>query len=301
MTCTFQFTPTTPDAVVAHRPDGARDVRAVAVVVERVVVLLTKFQPTRSSTYVGRRPWEMPSAQPPRPCRAAGILRIGARMSPPSIRPLPLMSVILPAPWLSASFRSQKVMRPSPSMSQVRAAGGGDFALVDPDVLVEVGVGVVDAGVDVGDRHACRAGRDVPGGRGIDAVLAVQPPHRVIGEERVVGHRIDVDRTLGLHVADPLVTRQGGGEPVQGVGVARRSHQAGDLGGLQRDIAPVAGEGGGLDPRQELDQQRIRDPQGHQGATFQGVEAREPGRTSSVSVPTPFSRWSSSWCRSSLG
>ena len=40
---------------------------------------------------------------------------------------------------------------------------GGDFRLVDPDVLVQVLVGVIGAGVDVGDDHGRAAAGDVPG------------------------------------------------------------------------------------------------------------------------------------------
>src|SRR5262249_30169263 len=48
-------------------------------------------------------------------------------------------------------------------VDEVGAAGGGDLLLVDPDVLVEVGVGVVDAGVDVGHDHRVAARGGGPG------------------------------------------------------------------------------------------------------------------------------------------
>src|SRR5262249_40877472 len=46
--------------------------------------------------------------------------------------------------------------------------GGGNFALVDPDVLVQVGVSVIDAGVNDGNDVLEAAGRSVPGFGGVD-------------------------------------------------------------------------------------------------------------------------------------
>ena len=107
--------------------------------------------------------------------------------------PSPLVSTIFPGPWLTALFRSVNVMTPSP-LTSVRLPEHvrGDLGLVEPDVVVEVGMVVVEAGIDVGDDHAVRAGRDVPGRGGIDAPGAVQLPLVAVDVVRVVGHREDL-------------------------------------------------------------------------------------------------------------
>ena len=63
---------------------------------------------------------------------------------------------------------------------------GGDFFLIDPDILIQIGVIVVDAGVDGSDHGFRRTRADVPGRGGIDAAGAVQSPEAAVRVTRVV-------------------------------------------------------------------------------------------------------------------
>src|SRR5262249_50836847 len=52
-----------------------------------------------------------------------------------------------------------------------QASGGGDLALVEPDVEVQVGVGVVDPGGDDGGRHRAGGGCQVPRFGGVNGCV----------------------------------------------------------------------------------------------------------------------------------
>ena len=88
-------------------------------------------------------------------------------------------------------------------------AVAGDLAGVGPDVGGQVGVGVIDAGVDDGDDDAAAAGGDVPGFRGVDvgvgraAGLAgvVQAPEGT--ELRVVRNLVQLQEVVRDRVDDP--------------------------------------------------------------------------------------------------
>src|SRR5262249_24139846 len=120
------------DAVVAHPRDGAGDVRAVAVVVERFVVVRDE---------------------------------------------VPAVDVV------------------DEAVAVVVDAVAGDLARVGPDVGGEVGVVVVDAGVDDRDDDAAARGDGVPRLGGVDVGVGdaaglpgvVQAPERAVGVPRVVG------------------------------------------------------------------------------------------------------------------
>ena len=88
--------------------------------------------------------------------------------------PSPLVSTILPVPWLTALIQvGERDHAVAVDVRQVGEHARGDLGLIDPDVVVQVGMVVVDAGVDVGDDHLIRAGGDVPGRGSIDAPGAV--------------------------------------------------------------------------------------------------------------------------------
>src|SRR5207249_4602230 len=99
-------------------------------------------------------------------------------------------------------------------------AVAGDLAGVGPDVVAQVGVVVIDAGVDDGDDGGVIAGGLVPGLGGVDVGVGgaagldgvVEVPLR--GEPRVVGRQRDVDAVVGLGVEDAGLGTVGG----QGVG-----------------------------------------------------------------------------------
>src|SRR5262249_52473489 len=109
---------------------------------------------------------------------------------------------------------------------------GGDLALVDPDVLVQVGVSVVDAGVDVGDDDFGGAGGDVPGGRRLDAVRAVESPEAAVAG--IVGHEVDGDGLAGMGVGDGRIAAEPGGDQVEVV--AAHFEEPGDGGGRGRGV-----------------------------------------------------------------
>ena len=156
---TFQFDARDADAVVAGRADRPGDVRAVAVVVDRVVVVVRR-SPSRASRRRSRC----------RRCRCR------------------------------------------------RAAAAAVLAGVDPHVGREVGVRVVDAGVDHRDRHTGAAGRDVPRLGGVDVGVrrareavdrlagVVQAPE--VRERRVVRRRFGVHDEVRLRVADARILAQ---------------------------------------------------------------------------------------------
>src|SRR5262249_14211694 len=113
---------------------------------------------------------------------------------------------------------------------------GGDLALVDPDVEVQVGVGVVGAGVDVGHHHLGRPGGDVPGGGRLDPPGALQAVQRVVGVAGVVRGELQLIRLLVLDVAEggaALVQRLQLG---QGFGVAADPVHAIEGGALDGDV-----------------------------------------------------------------
>jgi hypothetical protein len=83
-----------------------------------------------------------------------------------------------------------------------------DLAGVGPDVGREVGMGVVDAGVDDRDDHRRIAGREVPGLRRVDARVGCPPlpgvvqapelPERRVGrDERDGNDRVELGRLHG--------------------------------------------------------------------------------------------------------
>src|SRR5205823_4811647 len=90
-----------------------------------------------------------------------------------------------------------------------RHEAGGDLAVVQVDVQVEVGVVEVGAGVDVGDDDLGRAGGGIPGRRRVDAVGAVEPPEVAGDELRVVGGQVGVQGLQRLDVADARPAGQG--------------------------------------------------------------------------------------------
>ena len=165
----FQIGPRHADRVIGDGTDLARRERAMAVLIDRVVgiVLRSKFQPIRSSGFAVSPSWVEPSAQPP--------TLVDASTSVAVIMPSPLVSTILPGPWLTATpfttaFRSLNVMTPSLSTSvRLGKHGRGDLGLIDPDVVVQVEVVVSDASVGVGDNHLVRARRHAPCPGDVDA------------------------------------------------------------------------------------------------------------------------------------
>ena len=77
-------------------------------------MLLTKFQPIRSSGCAVSPSWVEPSDQPPE--------LMGAITAEPVTRPPVVVGAIFPGPWLIATpltiaFRSANVIRPSPLVS----------------------------------------------------------------------------------------------------------------------------------------------------------------------------------------
>ena len=61
------------------------------------------------------------------------------------------------------------MIRPSPSVStKLRLKRGRDFPLVDPDVEIQIGMRVVDSGIDHAYDDIGAAGRFVPGFWGVD-------------------------------------------------------------------------------------------------------------------------------------
>src|SRR5262249_36915312 len=87
-------------------------------------------------------------------------------------------------------------------VDEVPAPAEGDLRLVDPDVLVQVRVVVIDAGVEDGDDVLGAASSDVPGRGGLDVVAdfptilagVVQPPE--LSEERIIGNDVGLHRLV---------------------------------------------------------------------------------------------------------
>ena len=106
MICTFQSTPVTPIPLLPTAPiSPAVNVPWPFRSIGLFVVVLTKFQPIRSSGCAVSPSWVEPLAQPP--------ALVGASTSVPVMMPSPLVSTILPGPWLTGLFRSANVMTPS--------------------------------------------------------------------------------------------------------------------------------------------------------------------------------------------
>ena len=126
-----------------------------------LLLLVTKFQPIRSSGWAVSPSWVLGRcglAQPPWPVSLPlASTTIGARMSAGVDHAVAVDVGDLAGPDVD------RVVQVAPGdvavvvdVDQVLHPAGGDLGLVDPDVLVEVGVVVIDAGVDVGDdRGAC--------------------------------------------------------------------------------------------------------------------------------------------------
>ena len=106
-----------------------------------------------------------------------------------------------------------------------------DFAGVDPDVVGQVGMGVIHAGVDDGDDHIAAAGVEIPGGGRINVRVGraaglpgvVHSPE--FAEAGIVGRGDGFDAIIRLGINDPGHAVEG----LQGLGhgLARRQfHQA---------------------------------------------------------------------------
>src|SRR5204863_9328879 len=76
---------------------------------------------------------------------------------------------------------------------QVGAHPGRNLGLVEPEVIHQIGMVVINPGVDVGDDHAGQAGGGIPGRGGIGAPGAVEGRLVARGELRVVGPRLEAD------------------------------------------------------------------------------------------------------------
>ena len=124
-----------------------------------------------------------------------------------------------------------------------------DLARVRPDVGGEVGVVVLDPGVDDGDDDVGAAGRRVPGRLGVDVGVArlVEAPH--LRQARVVGRERGGDDAVGLGVLDARLRVEAGGSDVGrevGLDDVEAGHEVGGDGpvhGLRRQ-GGSAGPGG---------------------------------------------------------
>ena len=79
-----------------------------------LLLLLTKFQPIKSSGFAVSPSWVEPLDHPPE--------LVGAITAPPVTRPPAVVGSIFPVPWLifvppTTAFRSASVIRPSPFVS----------------------------------------------------------------------------------------------------------------------------------------------------------------------------------------
>ena len=150
-------------------------------------MLLTKFQPIKSSGSAVSPSCVEPSAQPP--------ALVEASTSAPVMMPSPLVSTILPVPWLTGLFRSENVISTvAVDVRQVGEHAGGDLGLIEPDVGGEVRMVVVETLSTSATITLVRAGRGVPCRGSIDAPGAVESPlvaaHvlRVVGDVRDMQH-----------------------------------------------------------------------------------------------------------------
>src|SRR5262249_41596793 len=148
------------DGVVAHRGDDARDVRAVAVVVEGVVRIVDEIPPNEivnilvaivgnpiGPAALANRLEDISSGD------AAIAVEVGDLARP-------LVDRIV-----EVAERDEPI---AIDIDQASLDGGGNLTLVDPDVLIEVGVPVVDARIDDGDDVLRAAGGDIPGFRRVE-------------------------------------------------------------------------------------------------------------------------------------
>src|SRR5262249_20323267 len=140
------------DAVVAHGPDDARHVRTVADRVHGVVVVVV----------------EVPAHQ---------VIDVFVPVVADSVRPASLRAWREDVGGVDAAVAVdvldqggvarivQVAERDVPvaiDVDQLRLYVGGDLALVEPDVLVQIRVIVVDAGVHQRHDRTALAGREVP-------------------------------------------------------------------------------------------------------------------------------------------
>src|SRR5262249_44576438 len=212
------------DAVVALGPDDAGDVGAVVVVVRGVVVVLDEVPAddvvdVAIAVLVGAR----------RP--AAGAVGLVRKEEVASVDAAVVVEVgdlahALVARVVEVAEGDQAV---AVGVDEPRPHGGGDLALVDPDVLVQVGVAVV--GSRVGGRghglHAARGhvpglgGADVGAGDGARALAGVAQGG-LGGEARVVGDDGGVDEVVRLGAQDVGVGPEPGDGLLHGEAVGHR-------------------------------------------------------------------------------
>src|SRR5262249_20320053 len=141
------------DAVVARRPDDAGDVGAVARVVHRVVVVVVEVP----ADYVVDVPVVVVVDAVGPAATADGRREVGAVDE----------AVVVDVDDLAGAdvARVVEIAEGDDSVAvhvdQSGADGGGNLALVDPDVLIQVGVVVVHPGVHQSDDELARSGRAV--------------------------------------------------------------------------------------------------------------------------------------------
>ena len=169
--------------------------------------MLTKFQPIRSSGCAVSPSWTLSgSAQPP----GAGVVAVGVLDHRGEDVAGVDHAVAVDVGDLARPDVG-RVVEVAPAdvavvedVDQVLHPAGGDLGLVDPDVLIQVGVVVVDPGVDVGDGDGGRRpGGDVPRLRRVDAERAVEAVEEAPGRMRLVRGEREVLDLVGLDRLHP--------------------------------------------------------------------------------------------------
>src|SRR5262249_46185302 len=167
------------DAVVADGRDGARDVGAVAVVVKGVVGVVDEVPADEVVgmgrvavlSVAGKGPAALPRvvAVGVQDHRGQNVGRIDAAIAI-YVRDFarPLINGIIEVPKTDDAVAVHVLEVLEPAL--------GDLGLVDPDVLEQVRVVIVDARVDDGDDRGGAAGGDFQGLRRANAVGAVAAP-----------------------------------------------------------------------------------------------------------------------------
>ena len=127
-------------------------------------------------------------------------------------------------------------------------AVAGDLAGIDPHVGGEVGVGVIDTGVDDHDQHAGIAGVVIPGLGGVDVVVGSLVETPQVAESGIVGGGGGIDDMVGgghaVGTEGAGILDHGGGDGV-GRGVGEGDEPGVLVGDLAADLGAVAAVEGG--------------------------------------------------------
>ena len=205
------------DAVVAYRPDRAGHMGAVAVAVQRVIVVGVAV-PTDEIVDVAATVLRDAVGPPPHSSVVAlGVLDQGCQQ----VAPIDVALVVVVGDLADTLIpRVIQITHGDEAVvvivHEVLQPGGGNLLLIDPNVQVEILVGIVDSGVEHGDGNLFDTVDDIPRGRGADirprraAVLPGVLQVILLAELRVVRDRRRAQVQVGLGVIDVAVLAVGG-------------------------------------------------------------------------------------------